>query len=262
MDNLIFNNNNNNNKPRYSIIIYNIILKNIILTLDNLKKMYLDNNFEIIIISQDMTLEVTNDLQPEDITFDLSIFNNYEFKIIYVNVNQNYNINKYYNYSISLSTGDIIIFQNSECLHYDNIFEIINNYNFINYIYTASIVKLTSENENNFILNTNNNENNSSTSLNKYSKDYKVNSNNNNISYFLIIHRKNLDIINGFDESENKLNFNNLYNRINNICSLKCISSRIFVYYCIKTINLLEKLNNSNFSNNLNNISPGFYKRR
>jgi hypothetical protein len=259
MDNLTFN--NKNNKSRYSIIIYNIILKNIILTLDNLKKMSStlspeNNDFEIIIISQD----------KEDNTFNLSIFNNYEFKIIYVNVNQNYNINKYYNYSISLSTGDIIIFQNSECFHYDSIFEIIKNYNFINYIYTASIVNLTSENENNFILNTNNNQNNISNSLNKYSKDYKVNlkSNNNNISYFLIIHRKNLDIINGFDESENNLNFNNLYNRITNICSLKCISSRIFVYYCIKTINLREILNNSkndNLNDNLNDTTS-FYKRR
>ena len=243
MENLSYNNYDVLNKIKYSFIIYNSNI-NILSICDSFKKIYINNNFEIIILNEEI-------LKIED-NIDL---NNFNFKITCIDIkNTNYNINKYYNYAISLSVGDIIIFQYSECIHIDNILESINNYDFIDNIYTAHILKLMSNNENNFILDNINNNCNSNDLLKKYREHYKTNfinenigilnrniiynrnnknnnNNNNNKFYFLIIHRKNLDIINGFDEETNNFNFNNFYNKIINICNLKYINFTILNLY-------------------------------
>jgi hypothetical protein len=316
MENHIFN----DNKLciiRYSFIIYSSILNNFFLLLDNFKKIYKDSfTFEVIILHEE---DDANQI------FNINNFNSYSFKISYIKINtKNYNINKYYNYAISLSIGDIIIFQYAECIHIDNILNIINKCDLINYMYTVPIIKLNSNEEHNFILQNIINNYNLDLILKKYSEFYKINlkeikvsssqvnlpqrlstqfeenkkknilkskinkqnlksslnnnltcnnvnlSNNsknilqdsNNIFNFFIIHRKNLDIINGFDEKDNNFNFNILYNKLQNICNIESINSTLFTY---NTSNLNKEIiedmiliKNNNLSSN-NNI---FYKKR
>jgi hypothetical protein len=203
MENIIYNTYNEVYKPRYSFIIYCSNISNIIDLFEYLKKLY-ENNFEVIILNGEVlqsnsvcsTISIHN-------PFDINIFNNYLFKITYIKINCNkYNINKYYNYGISLSKGDIIIFQDSEHIYIDNILNMIKNYDLIDCIYTLSI---NLDNKKNY----------------------------NDIFNLCIIHRKNLDIINGFDEMNNDLDLKNFFYKIHNICNLKDINSKLIKYYTV-----------------------------
>lgn len=249
MENQSFNSYNELCKPRYSFIIYCSNISNIIGLFEYLKNLY-ENNFEVIILngiqrisdaqataglsSEQVLLKPGEKVLQSDDTisihnpFDINIFNNYLFKITYIEINRNkYNINKYYNYGISLSKGDIIIFQDNEHIYIDNILNIIKNYDLIDCIYTLSI---NSDNKKNY----------------------------NDIFNLCIIHRKNLDIINGFDEMNNNLDLNNFFYKIHNICNLKDINSNLINYYtAFPKETIKDLINNSNTSDN--NL---FYKKR
>ena len=283
---------NSSNNIKYSIIIYikNCNLNDLIIPFDQLKKLY-NNNFEILLINNTLNDNTLND----DILNDIQKL--YLFKIILIKKIDNYNdnINKYYNYAISISNGKIIIFQDSSCIHIDNILEIIdsiNEYDFLNNIYSIPIIQLQSDDDNNYLLsninkssklllidflnknknllwiNTNKpNKNNTNTNYNNknYNNKNYNNKNYNIIFYFLIVHRDILDIVNGFNENCDKLDLNDFIIRITKITKLQLINSIIFNYFLNK--NLLDSIifcNNNDINKNINNLNnnDNVYKKR
>ena len=274
MNTIYYNNSYLHQLYEYSIIIYYKDKKSLLIqTLNQFKKLYANiYNFEVIIIQENISLSS----QLHDI---IDIYN---FPIQYVIINDDIiisNLNKIYNYAVSISKGNILILQDCNCLHINDILNKIDKVNLLENYLTVPIYKLSSYHDNVSIykyINSKSYINENCNILSKISsilesnsildKNWISNSNINNFKnnyafsfLFLIIYRKNMDILYGFDEILSDFNLNDFFNRLTKINKINYIDSVLLYQYDNDDSIIFTEINNNvkNIDNAIksNNIS-------
>jgi len=274
MNTIYYNNYYLHQLYEYSIIIYYKDKKPLLIqTLNQFKKLYANiYNFEVIIIQENVSLSS----QLNDI---IDIYN---FPIQYIIINDHNiisNLNKIYNYAISVSAGNILILQDCNCLHINDILNKIDKVNLLENYLSIPIYKLSSYYDNISIYKYIN----SKLYINEYDnilyklssileskcildKNWISNSNINNFKnnyafsfLFLIIYRKNIDILYGFDETLSNLNLNDFFNRLTKINKINYIDSVLLYQYDGSDTIIFTEINNNikNIDNSIktNNLS-------
>ena len=201
--------------------------------LNRFTELYSNINFEVIILS-DKNYEY----------FDL---NSYNFSIkMYDFSNSLLNLNYKYNFLIMKALGEYILFQYSYNYHLTNLLNEINKDDLLDNIIPINTIKAQNNNDNNNFLNNN-------LKYLDFQKKFKYNfinseqilkASNDKYLYFLnglFIHRKNIDILEGFKNIDN-LSLNDLINRSNEFFGIKFNSSVIISLYDEQ----IPKINESN----------------
>jgi hypothetical protein len=273
-----------NNKLKYSIIIlYDNQKTHLLLVLNRFEKIYKNNfNYEVIIIDNN---------SDEENKLSNTIFDNYSFDIKYLYL-ENYNINSStcYNKAFNFISGDIVIIQNALSYHSSNILENIKDIDFNNNFYMIPIISSSSDIDDLYILNKFNNyilcsefKNNEEENfiklkekinlediieyLENKSYNYKysiskgwidhhkyLNDNFNDIRC-MIISKKNLDILDGFNETyynDHSYEYDEFLHRVKKILNINYLESSFIInlfYDSTKNIQNISTI--ENIENNL-----------
>jgi len=265
--------------------------KQTLYTLNRFEELYyLKYDFEVIIVDDNSN--------NENKLYDIVNFYNFPIKYVYINKEEkgnNVNPCIVYNKGFSLCSGEIIIIQNPECFHLDNIIDEIDVVSLIDNYYTANVISSPSFNHNDIIIEklskkTNNQkiigylENENMKYPYKYSKgwyNHPIHSKpieNRHLHFCSIIHRKNLDILMGFDESFSKdywYDDNEFLHRVKLLLEVNFLKGNVIhLYHDNGSANDIEnkekeksiKLNKERFekikkSNNVSAINNKTYKR-
>ena len=212
-----------------------------IYTLNRFEYLYGNNyNFEIIIVDDN-----SNDNERLD-----DIINLYSFTIIYVYIPTNKKTWKNpcipYNIGFSKASGNIIIIQNPECFHYKNIFDNIVKDSLENTYFTCNVMSSPSFKHNDYLIN--NIDILSEEKIIEYFENENINSpetikkgwynhpiySNRHFHFCSIISKKNLDKLNGFNET---FQYNYWYDddeflfRIKNFLEIKFLDSFVIHLY-------------------------------
>ena len=269
-----------NNKIKYSIVILYYNQKTeIVLVLNRFEKIYKNYyDYEIIIVDNNSN---------EDNKLCNNIIDNYSFNIKYLYLeNYNINSSVCYNKAFNFISGSIIIIQNALSYHTSNILENIIDIDFDNHFYIIPTISSPSNNDNMYILNKFNNfilcsdfEDNENENLDKNIVKLKEKINHNDIieylenkSYnykysiskgwivhhkylkdnykefrFMIISKKNLDILEGFNETycnDYSYEYDEFLYRIKKILNINYLESSYIIklYHDDKIININNNL--------------------
>ena len=212
-----------------------------IYTLNRFEYLYGNNyNFEIIIVDDN-----SNDNERLD-----DIINLYSFTIIYVYIPTNKKTWKNpcipYNIGFGKASGNIIIIQNPECFHYKNIFDNILKDSLENTYFTCNVMSSPSFKHNDYLIN--NIDILSEEKIIEYFENENINSpetikkgwynhpiySNRHFHFCSIISKKNLDKLNGFNET---FQYNYWYDddeflfRIKNFLEIKFLDSFVIHLY-------------------------------